>query len=196
VAPADEATFEAQGEELIFQGYLLRMNRARFRDPDGQAFEREVIRHPGAVAVVAVDGDGKAALVRQFRAPFGRTVLEIPAGTCDVPGEAAVSTARRELAEEAGLEAASWRLLTAVLNAPGYCDQVTQLFLATRLRPCPTDRGSVEERWMTVEHVALDDLDTLVADGALTDATSIVGLLLAREHLRSEVPVGEPAPGR
>jgi len=82
--------------------------QATFESPDGRTFERDIVRHPGAVAVVAVDDQRHATLVRQYRPSVGTFVLEIPAGTCDVDGEEAEATARRELAEEAGLEARSW----------------------------------------------------------------------------------------
>lgn len=168
------------GEEEIFRGHIFSAGRARFTDPDGQPFDRYVIHHPGAVAVVAVDDRRQATLVRQLRPAVWASVLEIPAGTCDVDGEPPEETARRELAEEAGLEAGQLRLLAATWNSPGVSDQRTRIYLATGLRPCPTDRHGVEERWMTVEQVPLDEVEAMVADGRLMDQTTVVGLLLAR----------------
>lgn len=142
-----------------------------------------MVRHPGAVAVAAVDDGGRATLVRQLRPAVWAPVLEVPAGTCDVGGEAPETTAARELAEEAGLVADRLELLAVTCNSPGVSDQWTRIYLATGLRPCPTDRHGVEERWMTVERVALDDVEAMVADGRLVDQTTVVGLLLARRAL-------------
>ena len=91
--------------------------------------------------------------------------------------------ARRELAEEAGLEAENIQRLASVRNSPGYSDQLTTIFLATGLRPCSTDRGGPEEQWMSVEHVQLADLPTLTTDGTLVDETTILALWLARQRM-------------
>ena len=135
------------------------------------------------MAVVAVDGDRRATLVRQFRPAVGRALLEIPAGSRDVDGEPAEATARRELIEEAGLAADTLEELMAVFNTPGYCDQRTVLFLATGLSAVPTDRSGTEERYMTVETLSLDEVEDRVADGTLVDETTVLGLLAARAAL-------------
>lgn len=175
--------FRQLGERRAFQGHLFSVATVRFRDPDGADFERDVVRHPGAVSIVAVAEDRTVTLVRQVRAPIGGTVLEAPAGTCDVDGEDPEATARRELAEEAGLEAAHLERLGTVLNSPGYTDQRTIVFLATGLSPCAPGPEGVEERWMTLETASLDDVEHLVDTGRLMDATTIAGLLLARTRL-------------
>jgi 8-oxo-dGTP pyrophosphatase MutT (NUDIX family) len=176
--------FRSLGEDEVFRGHLFSLFHATFADPDGEQFERDIIRHPGAVAVVPVHADGTVTLVRQFRAAVGETVLEIPAGTCDVDGEAPEATALRELAEEAGLAAGSVERLASVYNSPGYTDQRTDVFLATGLEARDTARAGVEERWMTVETVALADTEAMVADGRLVDGTTILGMLLARSALQ------------
>jgi ADP-ribose pyrophosphatase len=185
--PGDTGGFRRLGEEEVFRAWLFTVGHGRFADPDGHPFDRYVVRHPGAVAVVAVDEHGVATLVRQLRPAVWKAVLEIPAGTCDVAGEPPEDTARRELAEEAGLEADEWRRLAAVHNSPGFSDQLTTIYLATGLRPCRTDRAGVEEHWMTTEPVALADVEELVAAGHLVDETSILGLLLARATLAGAV---------
>jgi 8-oxo-dGTP pyrophosphatase MutT (NUDIX family) len=174
------APFRQVAEEQVFAAHLFSVARVELSDPEGQPFERFVVHHPGAVAVVAVSDEGSVTLVRQFRAAVGTDLLEIPAGTRDVDGEAPELTAQRELAEEAGLEASRVDLLVGTYNSPGYSDQRTLIYLATGLRPAPTGRTGVEERWMGTEVVALDDVDQLVADGTITDETTILGLLLAR----------------
>jgi ADP-ribose pyrophosphatase len=175
--------FAKLDEHEAWRGWLVSAARATFIDPDGHRFERDIVRHPGAVAVVAVDGTGSVTLVRQFRPAVGVELLEVPAGTRDVDGEEPVETARRELAEEAGLEADDFEELIRCFNSPGFCDQQTVVFLATGLTACRTGRTGTEERFMSVERVRLADLDALVADGTLVDETTVLALTLARGAL-------------
>jgi 8-oxo-dGTP pyrophosphatase MutT (NUDIX family) len=177
------STFRRISEEEVFRGWLFTVGKLELTAPDGRSFERFIIHHPGAVTVVPVHEDGRVTLVRQYRASVDRMVLEAPAGTCDVAGEGRQDTARRELAEEAGLLAESMEVLMGTFNTPGISDQHTTIFLATGLSPCPTERSGVEEGFMTVETIALDDLDALVADGTLVDETTVLGLYMARARL-------------
>ncbi len=176
-------SFRWVSEEEVFRGYLFSVAEVMLADPNGRTFERSVVHHPGAVTIVPVDDDRRVTLVRQYRASVDDMVLETPAGTCDVAGEAPETTARRELAEEAGLQAASMERLMGTFNTPGISDQLTTIFLATGLTPVPTNPVGVEEGFMTIETIALDDLDALVADGTLVDETTVLGLYLARAHL-------------
>jgi ADP-ribose pyrophosphatase len=177
------APFAVVSEEEVFRAWLFTVGRVEVLDPDGEPFERFVVHHPGAVTIVPVDEQHRVTLVRQYRASVDRMVLETPAGTCDVPGEPAETAARRELAEEAGLEAASMVRLMGTFNTPGISDQYTTIFLATGLSACPVERQGVEEGFMTIETIALDDVEPLIADGTLVDETTVLGLLLARAHL-------------
>jgi len=172
--------FERLRTEVLWQGRRLSMARVVVRAPDGEEFEREFTQHPGAVGVIAVDDQGLVTLVRQFRAPLGTTVLEMPAGTCDHDGEDALTTAQRELSEEAGLEASAWRRLARLPVSPGVTNQETTVFLATGLRPCPTAREGPEERAMTLEQVPLDRVVELAAAGELIDAPTLAGVALAQ----------------
>jgi ADP-ribose pyrophosphatase len=160
------------------------MERGRFRGPDGDEFDREYMVHPGAVGVIAVDDHGDVTLVRQFRAAMGRTVLEMPAGTCDVDGEPPEDTARRELAEEVGLVASHLELLAPLPVSPGVSNQVTTVYLATGLTAGETDREGPEERAMTMERVPLDRVIEMAADGELIDAPTLAAVALARHALR------------
>ena len=158
--------------------------QATFEGPDGGTFERDVVHHPGAVDVVPVLDDGKTViLVRQFRAAVEKDLLEIPAGKRDVHGEPVEETARRELEEEVGMRPGRLQLLCQFFNSPGFCDERSYIFLALDLEPCESSLQGVEEQHMTIEHVALDDVPRLIAEGELTDAKSIIGLCLAREAL-------------
>lgn len=177
--------FRRVSEEELLGAWLFRVDRFHLLDPDDKPFDRFVIRHPGAVTVVPVHDDGSVTLVRQYRAAVDALVLEIPAGTRDKDGEEPEATARRELAEEAGLEATKWELLVGTWNTPGISDQYTMIYLATGLTAIPARPQGVEEGYMTLETIHLDDLDDLVEDGSLKDETTVLGLYLARHRLRS-----------
>lgn len=175
--------FRRLSEEELLKAWLFRVDRLSVVGPDGNTFDRVVIRHPGAVTIVPVHDDGTVTLVRQYRAPVDEMVLQIPAGTRDEEGESEEATAQRELAEEAGLEAAHWERLITVWNTPGVSDQLTSIWLATGLTPVETRPDGIEEEFMTVERIALADLDALVADGTLKDDTTVLGLFMARDRL-------------
>jgi len=159
--------------------------QASFSSPDGTRFTRDVVRHPGAVCVVPVTDGGGVLLVRQYRGPVDRALLEIPAGTRDVEGEAPEVTAGRELEEEVGVRAGRLRLLATVYNTPGFCDEETLVYLAQDLEPGTHGRHGEEERHIEVVEVPLADVDTLVASGTLVDAQTVLGMLLARDAVRA-----------
>lgn len=177
--------FRKLGEQLVWSGTLVSAGTGTFVDPDGTEFERDVVHHPGAVVVVPVV-DGEVILVRQYRAAVDRQLLEVPAGKRDVSDEPVELTAARELEEEVGMQAASLVKMAEFYNSPGFCDERSFLFLATDLTPCATSFQGHEERHMTIERVPLDRVPDLIATGELVDAKSIIGLCLAREHLRQQ----------
>ena len=159
-------------------------------------FERDLVHHPGAVSVVPVDGD-EAVLVRQYRAAVDLEVLEIPAGKRDVAGEPPEVTAHRELAEEVGLAARSLVKLAEFYNSIGFSDELSHVFLATDLSEVADDRQGEEEQHLTVERIRLDDVPALIAARQLVDAKTVIGLLLAREHLaREHLAREQPSPER
>ncbi len=181
-------TFRRIAEDEVFRAWLFSVGKVETLDPSGASFERFVVHHPGAVTIVPVHDDRRVTLVRQYRAAVDRVVLEAPAGTCDVDNEPLEATARRELAEEAGLEAAKMEVLMGTFNTPGISDQHTTIFMATGLTPCVARPIGVEEGYMTVESIALDNVDSLVADGTLVDETTVLGLYLARTRLDGMAP--------
>lgn len=174
--------FRKLGERTIHEGYVISVANATFVAPDGTEFERDVVHHPGAVSVVPLHDDGTVTLVRQYRAPLERMLLEIPAGKRDVQGEAPEITAHRELAEEVGLAAEQLELVCRFHNSPGFSDEEVFIFLATGLTEVPTAPDGVEEQSMTIERIALSDVPASIAAGELKDAKTIIGLLLARER--------------
>jgi ADP-ribose pyrophosphatase len=176
--------FRALGEDVLHQGPVVRVARATISGPDGTTYEREVVHHPGAVAVVPMLDDGRTAvLVRQYRSALDALVLEVPAGKCDVDGEAPEVTAARELEEEIGYRPGSLDRLCVIHNSPGFSDERVVVFLAERMEAGTATPHGIEEEHMAVEHVSLDEVDRLVADGHITDAKTVVGLLLARDRL-------------
>jgi 8-oxo-dGTP pyrophosphatase MutT (NUDIX family) len=178
--------FRVVASETLLDAGFLSVSRLHVAASDGEEFDRHVVHHPGAVVVVPViDGDDgpMALLVRQWRVATGTVLLEIPAGKRDVDGEAPETTANRELEEEIGYVARRLDKLCEFYNSPGFCDEYTHLFLATDLEERTRAAVSHEEAAMTVERVALDRVDDLIAGGELVDAKSIIGLLLARRFL-------------
>jgi 8-oxo-dGTP pyrophosphatase MutT (NUDIX family) len=190
--PDELPRFRAAGEEVVHEGWAITLVQARFVDPEGVAFERDIVRHPGAVAVVAVTDDDSVVLVHQYRPALDQWILEVPAGTRDVDGEAEVRTAQRELAEEVGYAAAEMVLLTRCAVTPGFCDELSSVFLATGLDRVALDRQGIEERYMRIEHIPLSRFDAMVDDGTIVDATTILGVGLARRRLAARSATGAP----
>jgi ADP-ribose pyrophosphatase len=176
-------SFRPIDETEIFNGHVISLVTARFESPTGEVFEREIVRHPGAVSVVPLDADGTVIMVRQYRAALDVELLELPAGKRDVADEPPELTARRELAEEIGMIAGTMELLGRFLNSPGFCDEESWVFLARDLEPVPSEAHGIEEEHMTVEHVPFDEVPAMIVDGRLIDGKSIIGLLLARQRV-------------
>ncbi len=174
--------FARTGEEVIHRGWAITLNRVHFTDPNGEPFDRDVVRHPGAVAVVAITDDDAVVLVYQYRGAVDSWLLELPAGTCDVEGEPPERTAGRELAEEVGYSAAELTLLTRCAITPGFCDEFASIYLGTGLTPVPLARQGIEEGYMRVVEVPLHRFDALVDDGTIVDAATILGVGLARRR--------------
>jgi 8-oxo-dGDP phosphatase len=170
------AGFTKLGEQELVSGFRFRMVRARFRGPDGDEFERDIVQHPGAVGVLPLHDDGTVTLVRQYRAALGGELLEIPAGLRDVAGEDDATTAARELVEEAGLAADRIELLATFHNSPGFSDESVAVYLATGLREVDDDRQGVEEQAMTVQRVPLAQALARVDAGEITDAKTVIAL--------------------
>lgn len=182
------APFRQVDERLVHQGHVVSFHEVGFEGPDGERFQRDVVRHPGAVSVVPVLADGRVVMVRQFRAAIGGDLLEVPAGKRDVAGEEPELTARRELVEEVGYVAGTLTLLARICHSPGFCDEVNHIFLATDLEPTERSVDGPEEEHMTIELLPLADAFGAIARGEVTDAKSVVGLTLAAHHLGVVVP--------
>lgn len=176
------AEFHALDEEVIHRGPVFSVSVGRVEAPDGEILTREYVRHPGAVMVVPVV-DGDVVLVRQYRAAIDQELLEIPAGKRDVAGELPEVTAARELREEVGLVAAELTLMSSFFNTPGFSDEYSYCYLATDCTQVEMAREESEEQFMTIERIPLDEALSMVATGDITDAKSIIGLLLTERLL-------------
>lgn len=182
--------FRQLSERIIHRGHIVRVVNATFEAPDGARFDRDIMRHPGAVAIVPLDGD-EVVLVRQYRPALGSDLLEIPAGTMEKAGETPAQAAMRELAEEVGAQAGCLELLSSYWVAPGVSDERLHLFLATELSFGARQAEGPEESRMTTQRLDLADAEAMVADGRIVDAKSIVGLLLtAARRSRGSVRSG------
>ena len=177
--------YRVLASETVFEGHVFSLHRDTVAMPGGGDSVREVVRHPGAVAVVALDDDDRVLLLRQYRHPVGRYLWELPAGLRDADGEAPLATAKRELAEEAQLAAGRWSLLTTHLSSPGFCDESVLVYLAEDLRDTDRPEGFTvehEEADMTLERVPLADAVQRVFDGDICNASAVIGLLAAAQY--------------
>ncbi len=170
---------ERVGGEVVWEGHIGKVRVDRFRYEDGEEAEREIVEHPGAVGVVAHDGE-TLYLVRQPREPVNDpALLELPAGKLDKEGEAPLDTAQRELAEEIGKGARTWQHITSFYTSPGFTDEECHLFMATDLydEQAETD----ENERIEIVAVPLSELDHVIRDNR--DSKTLVGLLWLRAFL-------------
>jgi 8-oxo-dGTP pyrophosphatase MutT (NUDIX family) len=180
--------FRHVGDRLVHQGHIWHVAVGSFTSPDDDAFERDIVRSPGAVAAVPLqfDDHGRAwvTLVRQYRAPMDEYVLEIPAGMRDVADEPTELTAARELVEEAGLQPGTLTFLTEYYPAAGMTDSRLHLYLATDLVEVERDTHGPEEAHMDVVRMPLDQAVEMVVRGEIRDGKTVIGLLMVERGLR------------
>ncbi len=165
--------------DVVYQGRIISVRRDRVTMPGDSVSQRDVVVHPGAVGVVALDDQGRVLLVQQYRHPVRRRLEELPAGLLDHPGEPALAAAQRELMEEAGLAADTWHVLVDTLTSPGMTDEAIRLFLARDVREVPRDVQEHEEVEMTSEWVDLDLTVRRVFAGEIENAMCVVAVLAA-----------------
>jgi len=187
IDPLLETTVESH---LIHEGSYLRLRRDTVQDGRGRRHNRDIVEHPGAVAILAVTGDD-LLLVRQFRTAAARVLLEIPAGTLDRRSDGRIESpdvaAPRELAEETGHRAEHWRRLGSFWTVPGFATEEMHLYLATGLSPVPGYAGPQADEPLTLERLPWRELLAMGDRGEVADAKTLVGVFwLARLAERGE----------
>jgi len=174
-----EHVFETTSSETLYTGKIFALRRDQVRMPGGKDVTREVVEHFGAVAVVAMDDDCNIPMVYQYRHALGRRLWELPAGLLDVHGEAAHLTAARELQEEAGLQARTWRVLVDLDSTPGFSDESVRVYLATELSEVGRPDAHDEEADMTLQWYPLAEVARKVLSGEIVNAIAVAGILAA-----------------
>lgn len=169
--------------DLLARGSKISLRRDTVDLGPAGVVTREVVEHPGAVGVVAIDGDGRVLLVRQYRHPVADWLWELPAGLLDVDGESPIDAAARELAEEGGVEAGRMAPLIVAHTSPGMTDERIEIFLASEITPTDSDfEAEAEELEMATAWVPMAEAITRVQDGRITNAMAIMGILAAARH--------------
>ena len=186
MAEAPPHEFRVLDSETVYEGRVISLRRDTVAMPGGGSSVREVVHHPGAVAVVALDDEDNVVLLRQYRHPLRTHLWELPAGLRDEDGEPPLETAKRELAEEVLLAAGRWSPLVTVANSPGFSDEIVEVYLAEDLSDVERPGGFLvehEEADMTVERMPLADAVQRVLDGDIRNSSAVAGLLAAA-HVR------------
>jgi ADP-ribose pyrophosphatase len=164
--------------EPIYKGHVINVHKDTLRTPEGKEFARDVVEHPGAVVLVAVDGE-ELLFVRQYRYAAQESLLELVAGTRE-PGEEPAVTAGRELQEEAGFKAGKITKLGEFFSAPGFCSELLHLFVAEELSPSRLEGDEDEE--IEVERYTLDQATRMALAGEIRDAKTLAGVLLYAQY--------------
>lgn len=163
--------------ERIFTGRVLALDVETVELPDGNTSTREIIRHPGAVAILPIEENGNIIMVRQFRKALEQSILEIPAGKLE-PGEDPLECAKRELTEEIGKSADYWSLLLSVWSAPGFTDEKIHIYVAKNLKE--TLGTPDEDEFLQVESYSPGKIENMIESGEINDTKTILALLAAR----------------
>jgi len=172
--------YEVVRSRLEYDGAIVKVRVDTVVQPDGSQAEREVAEHVGSVAIVALDDRQRVLLIRQYRHPAGQYLWELPAGLRDQPGEPPLDTARRELAEEAQLRAATWRTLVDLRPSPGISTEVCRVYRAEQLDAeeqaggRPDEESDVRSRWVPLREAVSE-----VLAGRITNGLAVAGLLAA-----------------
>jgi 8-oxo-dGDP phosphatase len=172
--------FTVQASKDLYTGRVMALRADEVQMPSGRVAVREIVEHPGAVAIAALDADDRLMMIHQYRHAVGRRLWELPAGLLDVRGEDPLATAQRELAEETGLAAEVWSVLVDVTPSPGFTDEAVRVYLARELtevgRP---EHGDDEEADLTTRWVSLPVAVRMVLSGTIVNATTVAGVLAA-----------------
>lgn len=187
--------FTVTDSQLLVDAPILALRRDRLAMPGGREANREIVEHFGAVAVVALDTDGRVAMVEQYRHSVGRRLLELPAGLLDIHAEPELDAARRELYEEAGLEANTWAVLVDLVTSPGFAEEAVRVFIARGLHEVERPEAEDEEADMDLRWVPLAEARAAVIRGEIVNSIAVAGILAAGEvEAGRAVPRGTDEP--
>jgi ADP-ribose pyrophosphatase len=170
-------------ERTIYEGRIVNLRIESVPLPNGEVVELELMHHPGAAAVAAVDDAKRVVLIHQYRHATGGYVWELPAGILNTATEAPAACAVRELREEVGIEARDWRSLGMIYTTPGFCDERIHLFLARGLTRTAHERGH-DEVIDEVRDVPIDEALAMIRRGEIVDGKTVAGLYLAADAIR------------
>lgn len=187
--------FTVTDSQLLVDAPILALRRDRLAMPGEREANREIVEHFGAVAVVALDADGRVAMVEQYRHSVGRRLLELPAGLLDIHAEPELDTARRELYEEAGLEADTWAVLVDLVTSPGFAEEAVRVFIARGLHEVERPEAEDEEADMDLRWAPLAEARAAVMRGEIVNSIAVAGILAAGEvEAGRAVPRGTDEP--
>jgi ADP-ribose pyrophosphatase len=165
--------------EPIFQGRVISLQVDTVELPNGKTSTRELIKHPGAVAVIALTGDNKLVMVEQYRKALERTLIEIPAGKLE-PGEEPEKTAIRELEEETGYTCEKMEHVISFYTSPGFADEIVHVFLAKKLRKLDTKKELDEDEFVELLEVTLEEAEQLIEGRRIYDAKTVFAVQFLR----------------
>ncbi|OFL92506.1 NUDIX hydrolase [Corynebacterium sp. HMSC055D05] len=171
--------FTVESSEVLIDAPIIAVRRDSVVMPGGKPANREIVEHFGAVAVVALDDDGRVALVEQYRHSVGKRLLELPAGLLDMYEEDELVCAKRELVEEAGLEAEQWGVLVDLVTSPGFAEEAVRVFVAKQLREVERPDAEDEEADMDFRWVPLSEATQMVLRGEIVNSIAVGGILAA-----------------
>jgi ADP-ribose pyrophosphatase len=175
---------ETLKSEDIYQGNIIKVKNLTVSLPNGKEATRDIVMHPGASVIVPMNENGELYMVKQFRKPLDMTTLELPAGKLDSAGEDPKLCAERELMEETGLKAGKVEHLISIHTTPGFCDEVIHMYAATEL--IQGNSCTDEDEFLDVERIHVSKLVDMVLNHQITDAKSIIGILMAERILRNK----------
>ncbi len=164
----------------IFKGEIIELYLDKVKLPNNRTATREKVSHPGAVGVVPLDEKGNISLVKQFRYPIGKVLMEIPAGKLD-KGEIPLDCARRELKEEIGAVGGKLIHLASYYSSPGFCDEIMHLYLAVNF--VKKENNPEDDEFLQIVELKMEEVLSFMKSGKLKDAKTIIGILLARDYL-------------
>lgn len=169
--------------ETLYRGKIIELRVDEVELPNGKQSKRELIKHPGAVAIIAITNDSKLVLVEQYRKALERTIIEIPAGKIE-PGEDPEKTAIRELEEETGYKANQFSYIQSFATSPGFADEIIHLYLGTSLEKVENPALGDEDEFIGLLECSIEEVETMMKDGRIYDAKTAYAVLYVKEFLK------------